>query len=216
MHKRAVPNPKKSRTNVLDIGSFGSRAWGTYERLASAKKSPFFLKAFSIDFGARQTNREGNLTVVREQGEYCSGLKSEPSGFYHHVHLHAPGGITTTWENGFEGFVLDIGRIMKPGSLLFASADSCFSVYGKFDGSGVRALYGGILPRFEILLSIFDKCLASGFDGGSPVGNNFAKPAMRQILKLFGYETPKDVRGFFSLFSENSNDMDYFLVARKK
>jgi|GEM_PF-2556117 len=224
MQKKASLPGKNVCTNILDIGSFGFKTWDTCERLAKTKNSPFFLKAFSCELGKKSEHNEKNLTVVLDKGDYCSYLQGEPSGFYHQVHLHAPGGITTRRENGFDGFASDINRIMKPGAILFASADFCFSVYSFGDETGIRALYDRLLPHFNIMLSLFDKCLASGFTGGNPIGKNFIdKEAMHGLFRLFDYGAPKDVkkmpeiiRDFFGLFSVNNNDMDYFMIAKKK
>ncbi len=224
MKKKSPVRGKNGCTNILDIGSFGFKTWDTCERLAKTKNSPFFLKAFSCEVDRREEHKEKNLAVVVDKGEYCSYLQGEPSGFYHQVHLHAPGGITTAREDGFDGFACDINRIMKPGAILFASADFCFSVYSFGDETGIRALYDRVLPHFNILLSMFDKCIGSGFHGRNPAGKNFADmQAMHELFRLFDYGAPKDVkktpaiiRDFFGLFSVNNNDMDYFMIAKKK
>ena len=56
------------------------------------------------------------------------------------------------------------------------------------------------------------------------VGKNFIdKEAMHGLFRLFDYGAPKGagkmpeiIRDFFGLFSVNNNDMDYFMIAKKK
>jgi len=63
--QRKAPLPGKNGcTNVLDIGSFGSKTWETCERLAKAKGSPFFLKAFSCELVECPTNKFNNYLCV--------------------------------------------------------------------------------------------------------------------------------------------------------